>query len=371
MVHSLISNMRGLKLTMTINFYLCKKGFIMYKILRPLLFRFPPELAHNMTLNLLKFLRYLPFSGTFIRWIFSYNDEKLEKEVFGLKFKNPLGLAAGFDKNGEMYNDLANLGFGFIEIGSLTPVEQIGNPRPRVFRLVEDNAIINRMGINNKGVKNAIKHLKTHKPKIIVGGNISKNTSCSNETAALDYEKSFTQLYDFVDYFVLNISCPNVKGLVKLQDINILSEIIDRLTAIRKFNDEYRPILIKVSPDLTFDQLDEIIELILISGIDGIVATNTTTSRESLKTSKDILKKIGDGGLSGEPLFNKTLEIVKYIHRKSGGMFPIIAVGGITTVERAKEMLDAGASLIQIYTGFIYNGPGFVKKILKHLSNNQ
>ncbi|NCB97079.1 MAG: quinone-dependent dihydroorotate dehydrogenase [Bacteroidia bacterium] len=340
----------------------------MYKFIRPLLFSILPERAHILMVNLLIFLRYIPFSGMVLRWLYSYNNKSLEREVFGLKFRNPIGMAAGFDKNGDIYNDLSNFGFGFVEIGSLTHVEQIGNPRPRVFRIVEENAIINRMGINNKGVKHAVNYMKSNKPRLIIGGNISKSTSCGNEMAAQDYEKSFTQLYDFVDFFVLNVSCPNVKGLVKLQNITALSEIIDRLTAIRRFNDEYRPILLKVSPDLTNDQLDEIIELILISGIDGIVATNTTSTRELLKDHSTAIEAIGDGGLSGEPLFRRSLEVVRYINKKSAGMLPIIAVGGVTSPERAKEMLDAGASLVEVYTGFIYNGPGFVKSILKYLS---
>lgn len=340
----------------------------MYKFIRPLLFSILPERAHILTVNLLIFLRYIPFSGMVLRWLYSYNHKSLEREVFGLKFRNPIGMAAGFDKNGDIYNDLSNFGFGFVEIGSLTPVEQIGNPRPRVFRIVEENAIINRMGINNKGVKHAVNYMKSNKPRLVIGGNISKSTSCGNEMAAQDYEKSFTQLYDFVDFFVLNVSCPNVKGLVKLQNITALSEIIDRLTAIRRFNDEYRPILLKVSPDLTNDQLDEIIELILISGIDGIVATNTTSTRELLRDQSAVIEAIGDGGLSGEPLYARSLEVVRYIHKKSAGMLPIIAVGGVSTPERAKEMLDAGASLVEVYTGFIYNGPGFIKSILKYLS---
>jgi len=340
----------------------------MYKLIRPLLFSILPERAHIITVNLLVFLRNIPFSGVLLRLLYSYKNKKLEREVFGLRFPNPVGMAAGFDKNGDIYNELANFGFGFIEIGSLTPQEQIGNPRPRVFRVIEENAIINRMGINNRGIKHAVNYIKSNKPRIIIGGNISKSTSCSNDMAAKDYERSFTQLYDFVDYFVLNVSCPNVKGLVKLQDVNALSEIIDRLTAIRRFNDEYRPILLKVSPDLTFEQLDEIIELILVSGIDGIVATNTTSTRELLTSQGPAIDDIGDGGLSGGPLFKRSLEIVRYINKKSGGMLPIIGVGGITSPEKAKEMLDAGASLVQIYTGFIYNGPGFVKKILKYIS---
>ncbi|GAB1475032.1 quinone-dependent dihydroorotate dehydrogenase [Bacteroidota bacterium] len=339
----------------------------MYKLFKPILFSFSPETVHNIIVGLLKFLGYVPLFSPILRLIFRYNSPKLEKEVMGIKFPNPVGLAAGFDKNGEIYNQLYDFGFGFIEIGSLTPSEQVGNPKPRCFRLVEDYAIINRMGINNKGVKHAVSNLKTKKSKTIIGANIIKSTASSNEQAPHDYEKSFAQLYDFVDYFVVNVSCPNVKGVTKLQDITSLSEIIDRLTTLRKYFDEYRPILLKVSPDLAKDQLDEIIELILVSGMDGIVATNTTTSREGLVSPSDRVDFIGEGGLSGAPLYNRSLEVVRYISKKTNGQLPIIAVGGIMTPKQAKEMLDAGASLVQVYTGFIYNGPGFVKKILKHL----
>lgn len=339
----------------------------MYKLFKPILFSFSPETVHNIIVGLLKFLGYVPLFSPILRLIFRNNSPKLEKEVMGIKFPNPVGLAAGFDKNGEIYNQLYDFGFGFIEIGSLTPSEQVGNPKPRCFRLVEDYAIINRMGINNKGVKHAVSNLKTKKSKTIIGANIIKSTASSNEQAPHDYEKSFAQLYDFVDYFVVNVSCPNVKGVTKLQDITSLSEIIDRLTTLRKYFDEYRPILLKVSPDLAKDQLDEIIELILVSGMDGIVATNTTTSREGLVSPSDRVDFIGEGGLSGAPLYNRSLEVVRYISKKTNGQLPIIAVGGIMTPKQAKEMLDAGASLVQVYTGFIYNGPGFVKKILKHL----
>lgn len=342
----------------------------MFKILRPILFFFSPETAHNIVVSLLKFLSYLPFSGWVIKILYSYKSPKLEREVIGLKFPNPVGLAAGFDKNGDIFSQLGNIGFGFIEIGSITPGEQIGNPKPRCFRLLEDMAIVNRMGINNKGVKYAVSKLKNRKPGLIVGANIIKSTSTPNEKAPQDYEKSFAQLYDFVDYFVINVSCPNVKGVTNLQDITALSEIIDRITTLRKYYDEYRPVLLKVSPDLTYDQLDEIIDLILISGIDGVVATNTTTKRENLKTVSDKVQSIGDGGLSGAPLFNRSKDMVKYISDKTKGLLPIIAVGGIMTPRQAKEMLDSGASLIQIYTGFIYNGPGFVKKILKYLKKS-
>ncbi len=341
---------------------------MMFKILRPFLFSFSPETAHNIIVRLMKFICYLPFSGWIIKLLYNYKSPKLEREVIGLKFPNPVGLAAGFDKNGEIFSQLGNLGFGFIEIGSITPAEQVGNPKPRCFRIEEDKAIINRMGINNKGVKYAVSKLKNRKPGLIVGVNIIKSTSTPNEKAPLDYEKSFAQLYDFVDYFVINVSCPNVKGVTNLQDITALSEIIDRVTTLRKYYDEYRPILLKVSPDLTYEQLDEIIDLILVSGIDGIVATNTTITRKNLSINTDKIKLIGDGGLSGAPLFSKSRDMVKYIHDKTKGLLPIIAVGGIMTPKQAKEMLDSGASLIQIYTGFIYNGPRFVKKILKYLN---
>ncbi len=342
----------------------------MFRLIKPILFKFSPETAHKIIIRLLIFLRYIPFSGRILRLFYTYKRDNLAREVFGIKFPNPIGLAAGFDKNGDMYNDLANFGFGFIEIGSLTPNAQKGNPKPRCFRLEDDSAIINRMGINNKGVKYAIKSIEGYKPRVIIGGNIGKSTTCVNEMAHLDYEKSFSQLYDYVDYFVLNVSCPNVKGLAKLQDIASLSEIIDKLLALRRCYDDYKPILLKVSPDLTYDQLDEIIDLIQASNLDGIVATNTTTARSNLKSSQTLIDSIGDGGLSGAPLYGRSLEVIKHISRKTNGKLPIVAVGGIMSPAQAKEMLDAGASLVEIYTGFIYNGPGFVRKTLRHISKS-
>lgn len=339
----------------------------MYRLLKPIFFSFTPETAHGIIRKFLFILRHIPFSSFFIRLFYSYNNTKLEKEVFGLKFKNPVGLAAGFDKNGEMYNDLANFGFGFIEIGSITPREQLGNPRPRIFRLLKDNALINRMGLNNNGVKNVVESIKKCKPNIIIGGNISKNNTTLNSDAPLDYEKTFASLYEFVDYFVVNVSCPNVKGLSELQDITSLSEIVDRLTTLRKYLDEYRPILLKISPDLDREHLDEIIDLTLVSGLDGIVASNTSALRDNLKTDESLLNEIGNGGLSGEPIFKKSLETIKYISKKTDGQLPIIGVGGIMSASDANEMLQAGASLVQIYTGFIYKGPSLVKKILRKI----
>lgn len=344
----------------------------MYKhFLRPILFRFNAETAHNLTFKGLSLLRHIPFARSIVRAIYRKDSPTLEKEVFGLKFPNPVGLAGGLDKNGEYYNDMGNFGFGFVEIGSLTPKPQDGNPKPRCFRVIGDKAIINRFGINNKGVKNAVEHLKKERPEVIVAANISKNTTSINEEAAKDYETAFALLYDFVDMFVVNISCPNVVGLTALQDITFLSEIVDRLLSLRMYYDEYRPILLKVSPDLSHQQLDEIIDYCLRSGIDGIVAGNTTRSRDGLTISQEKIEEIGNGGMSGAPVHQKNVELVRYVHEKSGGHLPIIGVGGIMSPEDAKDMLDAGASLVEIYSGFIYEGPALVKNIIKYLEEDK
>ena len=342
----------------------------MYKLLiRPLVFLFNPETCHKFIVKLLKFNRKIPFGRALTRAIFKSRKKCLSKEVFGINFPNPVGLAGGFDKNGEIYNELSDLGFGFVEIGSLTPSPQDGNPKPRVFRSPKDRAIINRMGINNKGIRNAVEQIKNNKPEVIIAGNISKNSSSMNEAASKDYETGFALLYDFVDLFVINISCPNVVGLTDLQDINYLSDIIDKLIALRLYFDEYKPILLKISPDIPKDHLDDIISYCMISGIDGVVANNTTRGRSGLRLSEERIKEIGNGGLSGAPLYQKTLETVKYISQKTEGRLPIVASGGIMTPEQAEEILDAGASLIEIYSGMIYEGPGIVKKIVKHLEN--
>lgn len=343
----------------------------MYSLIRSLLFAFYPETAHHIVMKLLYILRYIPFSGLIIRWIYSCKNPSLEREVFGIKFKNPIGFAAGFDKNGDYYNEISNFGFSFVEIGSITPEKQNGNRKPRLFRLVQDKAFINRMGINNNGVKYTLNRLNDRKPHTIIGGNISKGEKTPNEEAGKDYERCFSLLYDFVDYFVINVSCPNVKNLTDLQNVDSLSDIIDRLLTLRRYFDDYRPILLKISPDIPISQLDEILDLVLLSGLDGIVATNTTRERINLKTDSKKVKNIGEGGLSGAPLYEKSLEMVKYIHKRTEGNLPIIAVGGISTPRQALEMLQAGASLIQIYTGFIYEGPGLVKKMLKYIAKNQ
>ena len=343
----------------------------MYKhILRPILFRFNAETAHNLTFSGLSLLRYIPFGRAIVRSLYKRTYPTLEREVFGIRFPNPVGLAGGLDKNGEYYNDMANFGFGFVEIGSLTPQPQDGNPKPRCFRSIQDKAIINRFGINNKGVKNAVEHLKKVRPEVIVAANISKNTTSINEDAAKDYESAFALMYDFVDMFVLNVSCPNVVGLTSLQDITFLSDIVDKLLSLRMYYDEYRPILLKVSPDLPHQQLDEIIDYCMRSGVDGIVAGNTTRSREGLTISQEQIDKIGNGGMSGAPIRKKNLELVRYISEKTKGKLPIIGVGGIMSGKDAKDMLDAGASLVEIYSGFIYEGPALIKNINKYLETN-
>ena len=344
----------------------------MYKhFLKPILFRFNPETAHNILFSLLSFLRHVPFAQSIIRTLYHRDSPSLEREVFGINFPNPVGLAGGLDKNGEFYNDMANFGFGFVEIGSLTPLPQDGNAKPRCWRVPGDKAIINRFGINNKGVRYAVEHLKKVRPEVVVAANISKNSNSINEEAAKDYETSFSLLYDFVDMFVVNVSCPNVVGLTALQDIGFLSDIVDRLLDLRMLYDNYRPILLKVSPDLSHEQLDEIIDYCLRSGIDGIVAGNTTRSREGLTSiSQTKIEEIGNGGMSGAPIHKKNLELVRYVHERSQGKLPIIGVGGIMSPEDAKEMMDAGASLVEIYTGFIYEGPGLIKRIIKHLEED-
>ncbi len=344
----------------------------MYRqILKPILFRLNAEFAHDITMTALTVMRHIPGARLLARLICSKDSPELGRDVFGLHFKNPVGLAAGLDKNGEHYNDLMNFGFGFVEIGSLTPQPQHGNPKPRMFRLEEDRSIINRMGINNKGVMHAVSQLRNNPPRGIVAANIAKNTGSINEDAVKDYESAFALLYDFVDMFVLNVSCPNVEGLANLQDVSFLSDIVDQLISLRMYFDEYRPILIKVSPDISRDQLDEILDFCMLSGIDGIVAGNTTHGRDGLTTPKSRLDEIGEGGLSGAALYRKNLEMVRYIHEKTDGNLPIVGVGGIMSPKEAIEMLDAGASLIEIYTGFIYEGPHLVKKILKTLQKRQ
>jgi dihydroorotate dehydrogenase len=340
-----------------------------YKFLvRPLLFSFDPEWVHYFTLNALKLLNKIPLSSWLFRKIYTYQDSSLEKELFGIKFKNPVGLAAGFDKNGKYIKEMSNLGFGFIEIGTITPKPQPGNPKKRLFRVQNDLAIINRLGINNDGSVMCAERLKKNNSDVVIGGNIGKNSTTSNENADTDYIKNFETLHQYVDYFVLNVSCPNVSNFSKLQDVEFLKKLVPQLKKINSTKPKKKPILIKISPDLNRNQLDETIDLIQSENLDGIIATNTTTSRENLKTNKSKIEKIGNGGLSGEPLKNKSTEVIRYISKKTNGNLPIIGVGGIMNPKDALDKIEAGADLIQLYTGFIYEGPSIVKEINQYLS---
>lgn len=340
----------------------------MYKsLIRPILFRFDPEKVHYFTFNVLKIIHKIPGIASLLRICFQVKHPKLERELFGLKFKNPVGLAAGFDKNAVLYNELANFGFGFIEIGTVTPKAQEGNPKKRLFRLTDDQGIINRMGFNNKGVAEAIEQLKKNKGKLIIGGNIGKNTQTKPEDYTKDYLECFNALHPYVDYFVLNVSCPNVSSHAKLNDKDYLEELINAVQQANKTFSKQKPILLKIAPDLNEGQLDEIIDLVAIANLDGVIASNTSVSRENLKTSSSKLKQIGNGGVSGKPITEKSTQVISYLHTNSKGAFPIIGVGGIHTVEDAIKKIEAGASLVQIYTGFIYSGPSLVKKINKML----
>jgi len=338
----------------------------MYKILiRPILFLFSPETIHHWVVNGLKFIFKIPGKAWAIRKFTTVNDHKLEREVFGLKFQNPVGIAAGLDKQAEMYNELTNLGFGFVEVGTITPKSQPGNPQPRLFRLPKDKALINRMGFNNSGVDEAIKNLRKRKTNIIIGGNIGKNTTTPNDKAIEDYVYLFEKLFDHVDYFVVNVSCPNITDLHELQDQESLTAILNEIQKINHQKPKPKPVLLKVSPDLNEKQLDEVIEIVAATKIDGVVATNTTITRNGLTTDKQKVDEIANGGLSGRPIEARSTEVIRYLTKKSGKAFPIIGVGGIFTAEDAIEKLEAGADLVQVYTGFIYEGPLIAKQINK------
>ncbi len=343
----------------------------MYKaIIRPLLFLLSPETVHHLVVVLIRFLFAIPFVKALVSAIYTIRDEKLRKEVFGLTFENPVGLAAGFDKNATFYGQFAAFGFSFMEVGTATPVGQPGNQRPRSFRLPADKALINRMGFNNHGAGLIAERLDKGRTKLIVGGNIGKNTSTPNALAVEDYADAFLALYDYVDYFVVNVSCPNISDLSHLQDRDQLAGILLRLSSIRAEMLQKKPILVKISPDLNWEQIDDVLELVDEFNMDGIVATNTTITRAGLSTAPEKLERIGLGGLSGKPIRERSTEIIRYISERTDGKLPIIGVGGILSADDALEKLRAGASLIQIYTGFIYEGPGLVKKINKALLQN-
>jgi dihydroorotate dehydrogenase len=333
----------------------------MYKlIIRPLLFCFDPEKVHYFTFSMIRILSKISGFTTIFKALYEVNDKRLETEVFGLKFKNPVGLAAGFDKDAKLYQELSNFGFGFIEIGTLTPKEQEGNSKKRLFRLKEDSAIINRMGFNNGGVLEAVERLKRNKG-VLIGGNIGKNKLTPNESAVQDYEICFEALFDYVDYFVVNVSSPNTPNLRELQDKKPLTELLQSLQNKNISKPKEKPILLKIAPDLTDEQLLDIIDIIKETKIAGVIATNTTISREGLHSEN----KTETGGLSGKPLTKRATEVIRFLSEKSNKAFPIIGVGGIHSAEDALEKLEAGASLVQLYTGFIYEGPALVKAINK------
>ncbi|EMR01525.1 quinone-dependent dihydroorotate dehydrogenase [Cesiribacter andamanensis] len=332
-------------------------------LIRPLLFRLPAEQAHHLTFNSLKTLMQLPGVAAAAERQFAVKDPRLERKLFGLTFANPVGLAAGLDKNAVLVDELAHFGFGFIEIGTLTPRPQAGNPLPRLFRLPADGGLINRMGFNNEGVMAAVERLKKCRHQTIIGGNIGKNKDTPNEEAELDYKACFEALYKVVDYFVVNVSSPNTPNLRALQEREPLQRLILSLQEQNAAKPRPKPILLKIAPDLNEAQLDDIVALAAETKLSGLIATNTTISREGLHTPSAQIEAIGAGGLSGKPLARRSTEVIRYLHRQSGGTLPIIGVGGISTPEDALEKLAAGASLIQLYTGFIYEGPALVRRI--------
>ncbi len=349
----------------------------MYKlIIRPILFFFDPEKVHYFTFALLRFLSKIPGFTLLFRSLYLVKDKRLETEVFGIKFPNPVGLAAGFDKDAKLFNELSNFGFGFIEIGTLTPVGQEGNPKKRLFRLKKDKAIINRMGFNNGGVQEAVERLKKPEAKqngaklnknVLIGGNIGKNKLTPNENATQDYEICFETLFDYVDYFVVNVSSPNTPNLRELQDKKPLTELLTTLETRNSKHATKKPILLKIAPDLTDSQLLDIIDIVNETKIAGVIATNTTLSREGLQSKN----KQEMGGLSGKPLTKRSTEVIRFLSEKSNKSFPIIGVGGIHCAQDAIDKLEAGASLIQLYTGFIYEGPKLVRDINKEILKKQ
>ena len=330
------------------------------KLLKPILFCIDPERVHEITFFFINLIFKIPLVSSLISKIYSLKNPILETEVFGIKFPNPIGLAAGFDKNAKLYNEFSNFGFGFIEIGTVTPLPQEGNPKKRLFRLVSDEAIINRMGFNNTGVEEVIKRLKYNKG-VIVGGNIGKNKITDFNNSIKDYLICFEKLYPYVHYFAVNVSSPNTEKLRDLQQKDLLKNLLE---AIQKKNKSYsfpKPVLLKIGPDLSQDQLIDVIEVIAETSLDGIIATNTTLSRDNLSSSENLVNQ--KGGLSGKPISKKSTNIIKFLHQKSNGSIPIIGVGGIMNPDDAIEKIKAGATLIQLYSGFVYSGPSIIKKI--------
>jgi dihydroorotate dehydrogenase len=350
------------KVSWLLRYYLCA----MYKsIIRPILFKIDAERTHHLIVNILRYSTKVPGVASILRSMYTIKHPALQKQLLGLTFENPVGLAAGFDKDAKVIDELACLGFGFIEIGTLTPKGQPGNDKPRLFRVSEDQGIINRMGFNNQGVDVAVDRLRKRRAKVIIGGNIGKNKVTPNEDAEQDYAIAFDVLYPYVDYFVVNVSSPNTPGLRALQEKEPLKNLLTSIIQKSKSKEKYKPVLLKIAPDLTDSQLDDIVEILQETNTDGVIATNTTISRENLKTPMITLNAIGNGGLSGKPLTQRATEVIKYLRTKLGENFPIIGVGGIMTAQDALDKMEAGANLVQVYTGFIYEGPSLVKQINK------
>ncbi len=340
----------------------------MYSIIRSFLFRFDPEKIHEFTFEFIRILHKIPGMRSLLRSLYTTQDARLKRTVFGIDFPNPVGLAAGFDKNAALYDELSSFGFGFVEIGTVTPLPQPGNDKPRLFRLPKDQALINRLGFNNKGADAAAARLRFRKPDgPVIGGNIGKNKNTPNDEAVSDYVKCLHALYEQVDYFTVNVSSPNTPGLRDLQDKEPLRELLRTLKKEMTAFPKAKPILLKIAPDLTDGQLDDIIDLVKETQIEGVIATNTTLSREGLADSN----RAETGGLSGMPLSKRTTEVIRYLKTKSGNAFPVIGVGGIMTVQDALEKFDAGADLIQLYTGFVYGGPDLIKKINQALARRK
>lgn len=340
-----------------------------YRLAKPFLFSMQPEKAHHAAFFLLKRIFKIPGFKSLFSASYAVRDTRLERVVAGLTFLNPVGLAAGFDKDARLFEELGAMGFGFVEIGTVTPRPQPGNEKPRLFRLLKDEALINRMGFNNQGVKAAAARLAGRKKGLIVGGNIGKNKVTPNEHAGADYEMCFEELYPVVDYFVVNVSSPNTPDLRALQDKEPLQELLARMQELNKRKAVAKPVFLKIAPDLNNDQLDDIIAIVSSTGIAGVIATNTTISREGLKTTQEELARVGAGGLSGRPLRERSTEVIRYLAEKSGKNFAIIGVGGIHCAADALEKLRAGADLIQLYTGFVYEGPDLVKEINRAILN--
>lgn len=347
-------------------FLVCVKLFIVYKqLLKPFFFLLSPEKAHRVALVLFRLSLRIPLLNTLVRRIFGFHDTRLERQLFGLTFPNPVGLAAGFDKDGKYIDLLSALGFGFIELGTVTPKPQSGNPQPRLFRLPSDQALINRMGFNNEGVEALVSRLKNRKNnhRLIIGGNIGKNKVTPNEKAVDDYAICFEALFPYVDYFVVNVSSPNTPGLRELQEKEPLTALLSQIQRLNQAKARPKPVLLKIAPDLTDSQLDDILDIVQETRLDGVIATNTTIDRGGLTTDSKKVSDIGAGGLSGQPLKDRATEVIRYLAQKTDGRLPIIGVGGIASPEDAVEKLQAGASLVQVYTGLIYSGPLLIKRI--------